>query len=83
MDNIQGNVSTIGVMIWTVLCPYISQYVSQDVFLAIFGLLIVLWSAYNPNTFEWLGNGIKKTVVDGEEPVLNDEYEVGDDSDGC
>ena len=83
MDNIQGNVSTIGVIIWTILCPYISQYVSQEVFLAIFGLLIVIWSAYNPNTFEVFGNGIKKTSIDSEEPVLNDEYELGDDSDVC
>ena len=62
MDNVQGNVSTIGVMIWTILCPYISQYVSQEVFLAIFGLLIVLWSAYNPNTFKVLGNGKTETI---------------------
>ena len=83
MDNIQGNVSTIGVMIWTILCPYISQYVSQEVFLAIFGLLIVLWSAYNPNTFKCLGNGKTETIVDSEEPVLNDEYEAIGDDDGA
>lgn len=83
MDNVQGNVSTIGVMIWTILCPYISQYVSQEVFLAIFGLLIVIWSAYNPNTFAIFGNKEEPVTIDSEEPVLNDEYEVGEDDDSC
>lgn len=79
MDNLQGNISTIGVMIWTILCPYISQYVSQEVFLAIFGLLIVIWSAYNPNSFKIFGNDAPS--IDGEEPVLNDEYECDDNDD--
>ena len=84
MDNIQGNVSTIGVMIWTILCPYVSQYVSQEVFLAVFGLLIVIWSAYNPNTFAIFGNNKAEQTVDSKEPVLNDEYETtGDDDGGC
>lgn len=83
MENIQGNVSTIGVMVWTILCPYISQYVSQEVFLAIFGLLIVIWSAYNPNTFAIFKNNTKPTTVDSEEPVLNDEYETTGDDDGA
>lgn len=80
MDNLQGNVSTIGVMIWTILCPYISQYVSQEVFLAIFGLLIVIWSAYNPNSFKIFGNDTTPSI-DSEEPVLNDEYECDDNDD--
>lgn len=75
MENIQGNVSTVAVALYAVLAPYISQYISQEVFLAIFGLLLVLWSAYNPNTFAILGND-NKTVIDGSEPVLNDEYET-------
>ena len=79
MDNLQGNVSTIGVMIWTILCPYISQYVSQEVFLAIFGLLIVIWSAYNPNSFKIFGNDTPS--INSEEPVLNDEYECDDNDD--
>ena len=79
MDNLQGNISTIGVMIWTILCPYISQYVSQEVFLAIFGLLIVIWSAYNPNSFKIFGNDTPS--INSEEPVLNDEYECDDNDD--
>lgn len=77
MENIQGNLSTIGVIIWTILCPYISPYVSQEVFLAIFGLIIVLWSAYHPNTFEIFGNAVKNTL---ENPVLKEE-ETGDSDD--
>ena len=79
MDNLQGNISTIAVFAYTILAPYIAHYVSQEVFIAICGLLIALWSAYNPNTFAWLGNA--KPQIDSEECVLNDEYEC--DEDGC
>ena len=78
MDNVQGNVSTVAVAIYALLAPYISQYVSQEVFLAIFGLILVLWSAYNPNSFAILGNDNKQTI-DTEEKVLNDEYECNAD----
>ena len=81
MDNIQGNVSTIAVFIYTILAPYIAQYISQEVFLALFGLLLVLWSAYYPNTFKFLGNDKPAFTLENEEMVLNDEYECDDD--GC
>lgn len=81
MDNIQGNVSTIAVAVYAILAPYIAQYVSQEVFVAICGLILVLWSAYNPNSFKIFGNAIRPNV-DLDNPVLNDEYEC-DDSDGC
>lgn len=80
MDNLQGNVSTIAVFLYVILAPYISQYVTQEVFVAIFGLILALWSAYNPNTFAWLGNA--KPQVETDECVLNDEYECEND-DGC
>ena len=80
MDNIQGNVSTIAVAIYALLAPYIAQYVSEDVFLAIVGLILVLWSAYNPNSFAILGNSTKTEKPVGEEDlILNDEYTTGDD----
>lgn len=83
MDNIQGNVSTVAVALYAILAPYISQYVSQEVFVAIAGLLLVLWSAYNPNTFKFLGNDKEEPVtLDDNDGVLNDEYVTGDD-DGC
>lgn len=75
MDLNEGNVSTVGVMLWTVLCPYISQWVSQEVFVAGFGLLVVLWSAYNPNTLGIFGNGVDG-ASDGDELV---DYTVSDD----
>jgi hypothetical protein len=81
MDNIQGNVSTIAVFIYTILAPYIAQYISQEVFLALFGLILVLWSAYNPNTFKFLGNDKPAFTLEDEEMILNDEYECDDD--GC
>ncbi len=81
MDLNQGNIATIGVMIWTIISPYIAQYVSQEVFLAIFGLIIVIWSAYNPNTMKFFNNQPPETVIETEETVLNDEYECDDN--GC
>ena len=56
MDNLQGNISTVLVALYAILAPYISQYMSQEVFLSICGLILVIWSAYNPNTFKILGN---------------------------
>lgn len=80
MEFNQGNISTIVAMLWTILCPYISQYVTQEAFIAICGIIIIIWSACNPNTFEIFGNAINKTIKT-DEPVLNDEYEC--DEDGC
>ena len=48
---------------------------------AIIELIFLLWSAKNPNTMGVFGNDINQTV-ESEEPVLNDEYECGDE-DGC
>jgi len=81
MDNVQGNVSTIAVAVYALLAPYIAQYISQEVFLALIGLLLVLWSAYNPNSFAILGNA-KEQTLETEESVLNDEYEC-DENGGC
>ena len=44
-------------------------------------LIIAVWSSKNPNTLEWLGNS--KPQIETEETVLNDEYEVVNDDDGC
>ena len=83
MEFNQGNISTIVSMLWIILCPYISQYVTQEAFVAICGLIIIIWSACNPNTFEVFGNAVNKTIKT-EETVLNPEYEtIEDDSDGC
>ena len=82
MEFNQGNISTIVAMLWTILSPYIAQYVTQEAFVAICGLIIIVWSACNPNTFEAFGNAVNQTIQT-DETVLNDEYEVGDCDDGC
>ena len=83
-DNLQGNISTIAVWLYVVLAPYIAQYISQDVFIAIFGLILAVWSSANPNTFKFLKNHISQCscVCENEETVMNDEYETTDDE-GC
>lgn len=42
------------------------------------GLAYSYLDAKYPNTFDWLGNAMNKTI-DSEEPVLNDEYESDPD----
>ncbi len=85
MELNKGNISTIVSMLWIILCPYISQYVTQEAFISICGLIIIVWSACNPNTFEIFGNSINKTIekepeiFDNDAPVLNDEYECDED----
>ena len=61
MDLTQNNISTIAVFIYTALQPILSQYgITQDIFLAIIdlvvGLILVIWSAYHPNTLAILDN---------------------------
>ena len=77
MNNIQGNLSTILVWIYVIIAPYIATYMSEDQFVtimtAVVGLSITIWSAYNPNSFEFLGNKAEE-VVETEEDLINDEY---------
>lgn len=86
-ENWEGNVSTILTWIWVIVAPYLADYFTQDQFvalgLAIVGLIIAVWSSYNPNTFAFLKNNKDCDCgLETEEKVLNDEYEVADD-DGC
>ena len=91
MEFNKGNISTIVSMLWIILCPYISTYVTQEAFVSICGLIIIVWSACNPNSFEIFGNAVNNTIhtepeepiFDNDAPVLNDEYTTGDESDGC
>jgi len=83
MEFNQGNISTIISMLWIILSPYIASYVTQDAFIAICGLIIITWSACNPNSFKIFGNAVDKTIQNNTEPVLNDEYECGDINDDC
>ena len=76
-----NNISTIATFIAiciTGILAYFGYEVDQGqlatVVMSIITLIIAVWSSKNPNTLKWLGNA--STPVTGEEPVLNDEYEV-------
>lgn len=78
MENLQGNLSTVLVWIYVIIAPYIATYMSQDQFVtimtAVVGLIITIWSAYNPNSFKFLDNAPEE--IETKETVLNDEYEA-------
>jgi hypothetical protein len=78
MNNLQGNLSTILVWIYCIIAPYIAQYMSQDQFVtimtALVGLIVAIWSAYNPNSFKFLGNDTPEPKRESEEDLINDEY---------
>lgn len=81
-DNWEGNVSTILTWLWVIVSPYLADYFTQDQFvtlgIAIIGIVIAVWSSYNPNTFKFLHNDGNSCdcKVDSEETVMNDEYET-------
>lgn len=80
-DDLKNNLSTIAVLCYAVLSPYIAQYLTADqfsaLFVAIIGVVLVLYSAKYPNTFEVLGNGKCEDCSCGtEEIILNEEYTV-------
>lgn len=87
-ENWEGNASTILTWIWVLVAPYLADYFTQDQFvtvgIAIIGLVIAVWSSYNPNTFKFLDNDKKECecVIETEEDLVNEEYTVNDD-DGC
>lgn len=60
MELNENNISTILVWIYMIIGPYIASYMNQDQFVvigtALFGLILAIWSAYNPNNFEFLNN---------------------------
>ena len=88
MELTQNNISTIVTMIFPFIAALATKYLGvtldQATFVAgisaIIELIFLLWSAKNPNTMGVFGND--KPTVESEEPVLNDEYECGDE-DGC
>lgn len=79
-DDWKNNVSTVAVLIYGILSPYLAQYLSQDqfsaLFIAVISIVLVLYSAKHPNTFESLGNGKDDDCGCNGETVLNDDYEL-------
>lgn len=80
-DDLINNLSTIAVILYGVFSPFLAQYLSSEqfsaLFIAVFGVVLIVVSAFNPNTMKVFGNG-KSCNCKGstEETVLNDEYEV-------
>ena len=83
MNNWEGNVSTILTWIWVIVAPYLADYFTQDQFVAvglsIVGIIIAVWSSYNPNTFGFLKNDKRECEcgIETEEDLVNEEYEDG------
>ena len=82
-----GNISTFATWIYILISPILVRYGIQidetlvtTFITALIGIIIAVWSSKNPNTLSWLGNA--PTPIDNTEPVLNDEYEYGEDEDG-
>lgn len=87
-SNIQGNLSTIILFIYILISPYveslgITQSMFAEVCFAVMGLVIAIWSAYNPNTLKVFGNHKKCTcAMVSEDASEEDETEV-DVDEGC
>jgi len=79
-DDWKNNVSTIAVLLYGVLSPYLAQYLSAEQFsalcIALVSIVLVLYSAKHPNTFKVFGNDKCDGNCDCEETVMNEEYEI-------
>ncbi len=78
MDNdLKNNLSTIAVILYGILSPYFAQYLSSEqfsaLFIAVFGIIIIVYSAKNPNTMKIFGND-NVAKVENEEDLINEEY---------
>ena len=86
-----NNISTIAtwtgiiVMIIEAACKYFGIEIPHETVVmfvtGVITFIIAIWSSRNPNTMKCLGNDIRPPY-DIDNPVLNDEYEAGED-DGC
>ena len=85
-DDLKNNLSTIAVIVYGILSPYIAQYLTHEqfsaLFIAVVSTILVLYSAKHPNTFKWLGNNTCDCGYN-EEIILNEEYTLDpNDDDG-
>lgn len=80
IDDWKSNVSTVAVLVYGVISPYLAQYLSAEQFsalcIALVSIVLVLYSAKHPNTFKALGNGKCDGNCDCEETVMNEESEI-------
>ena len=90
MDIDVGNVSTIATMIWgVIISPILISYgvvidnaIGTAVVSGLILLVLLIWSACNPNSLGIFGNKKDEPPID-DDKILNDEYVTGDDEDGC
>lgn len=81
----KNNLSTIAVIVYGILSPYIAQYLTHEqfsaLFIAVVSTVLVLYSAKHPNTFKCLGNDTCDCEMK-EEIILNEEYTLDPLDDG-
>lgn len=86
IDDWKNNVSTVAVLVYGVLSPFIAQYLSAEEFsalcIALVSIVLVLYSAKHPNTLKALGNGKCDGNCDCEETVMSEESEINLVGDG-
>lgn len=80
IDDWKNNVSTVAVLVYGVISPYLAQYLSAEEFsalcIALVSIVLVLYSEKHPHTFKALGNGKCDGNCDCEETVMNEESEI-------
>lgn len=80
IDDWKNNVSTVAVLLYGVLSPFLAQYLSAEQFsalcIALVSIVLVVYSEKHPHTFKALGNGKCDGNCDCEETVMNEEYEI-------
>jgi len=71
------NISTIAVLIYGACSAFLAQYLTQEQFSAIFiaaiNIILILYSAKNPNTLKVFGNASEEKI-ETEEDLVNEEY---------
>lgn len=84
MEYDKNNLSTIIVWLSAILTPIIVEYgISIDeatlttILWGIYLLIATIYSSYHPNKLGILGNA--PTQINGEEPILNEEYVSDED----
>ena len=84
------------VLIIEIICKHFGIVIPHETIVmfvsGVITFIIAVWSSKNPNTIPWLGNDptygpttttASTEIFDNDAPVLNDEYELGDDENGC
>ena len=83
-DELIGNITTIGKFILLATgVPSLVSFANSNDFVIFMGAVFgVVWAFYDSKYFNTFFKRNNVEPINGEQPVLNDEYEFGDD-DGC